>query len=228
MANHFYKARSLFQTTLSADIGTGTGSTITLNSTVGLPTDTYVTLTFDRIASDGVTLTPDSMERIRGLVDGNTIINYTRATEGEEQEHLEGCIVECVFNGSDWNDSIDGFLVGHNQDGTHKGNALSFTPEGAYVAETTYDINDIVSYEGGSYIAIAETTGNLPTDTDYWFQISSKGDTGDQGLQGIQGVAGAYQQVTSVVSYDTDGFTLTWGKTGSPTGTVTVAVLCLR
>jgi hypothetical protein len=35
-------------------------------------------------------------------------------------------------------------------------------------------------------------------------------------------------QAANVASYDVDGFTLTWLKTGSPTGTATVYVLCLR
>ena len=38
---------------------------------------------------------------------------------------------------------------------------------------------------------------------------------------------GANNQVAGVTSFDTDGFTLTWTKTGSPTGTVTIYILCL-
>jgi hypothetical protein len=39
--------------------------------------------------------------------------------------------------------------------------------------------------------------------------------------------AGAFQTAT-VSSYDADGFTLTWAKTGSPTGTLTMNFLCFR
>lgn len=39
--------------------------------------------------------------------------------------------------------------------------------------------------------------------------------------------ANDYEDAT-IASYDTDGFTLTWTKTGSPTGTGTAYVLCLR
>lgn len=39
--------------------------------------------------------------------------------------------------------------------------------------------------------------------------------------------AGAYQ--TAIVkTYDNDGFTLTWAKTGSPTGTMQLRFLCFR
>lgn len=39
--------------------------------------------------------------------------------------------------------------------------------EGEYVAETTYSKYNVVLYNGSSYAALQETTGNLPTDTDY-------------------------------------------------------------
>ena len=47
-------------------------------------------------------------------------------------------------------------------------------PKGAYNPSTTYEILDIVSYNGSSYIAKGTTTGNLPTDTTYW-QLSAYG-----------------------------------------------------
>ncbi len=47
-------------------------------------------------------------------------------------------------------------------------------PKGAYDASTTYELLDIVSYNGSSYIAKGTTTGNLPTNTTYW-QLSAYG-----------------------------------------------------
>lgn len=40
--------------------------------------------------------------------------------------------------------------------------------------------------------------------------------------------AGSTLQTAVVLSFDADGFTLTWTKTGSPTGTMTVRYLALR
>ena len=40
--------------------------------------------------------------------------------------------------------------------------------QGSYDAAVTYSENDGVSYAGSSYICTTESTGNLPTDTDYW------------------------------------------------------------
>ena len=47
-------------------------------------------------------------------------------------------------------------------------------PEGDYSPLKTYEMLDYVSYNGSSYIAKKTTTGNLPTDTEYW-QLSASG-----------------------------------------------------
>ena len=48
---------------------------------------------------------------------------------------------------------------------------------GEYNANTTYAKLDVVTYQGESYSAKAETTGNLPTNTTYWQKIVEKGYT---------------------------------------------------
>lgn len=115
----FRKGKSLFSTTLSSGISTGTGDTITLASVTGLPTDTEITLTFDRVDSDG-NATDATMERITGTISGSNLTSYTRGVDGSsEQAHSSGAVVEYIWNGDDLNDMIDGLLVEHNQDGTH-------------------------------------------------------------------------------------------------------------
>ena len=59
--------------------------------------------------------------------------------------------------------------------------------EGEYVAETTYAKYDVVLYNGSSYAALQETTGNLPTDTGYWVLLAEKGDDGANGQDGEDG-----------------------------------------
>jgi len=51
---------------------------------------------------------------------------------------------------------------------------LRFYHQGVYSGATTYEINDVVSYGGKSYVYINTTnaSGNLPTDTDYWSVMS--------------------------------------------------------
>ena len=46
---------------------------------------------------------------------------------------------------------------------------------GAYSASTAYVIDDIVTYQNETYIAITATTGNLPTVTANWTKLAAKG-----------------------------------------------------
>lgn len=116
----FRKGKSNFATTLVTGIGTGTSETITLNSTAGLPTDTEIVLTFNRVTSSGVVNPTSLVERIRGKISGSTLTSYTRGVDSTtEQAHGAGTVVEYIPNAEDMNDLIDGILVEHNQDGTH-------------------------------------------------------------------------------------------------------------
>lgn len=119
-AHYFRKGTSLFATTLSAGISTGTSETITPNSVTGLPTDTEITLTIDRIDSAG-NATPTKMERITGIISGGNLTAYTRGIDGtSDQAHSSGAVVEYIWNADDLNDITDGILTEHNQDGTHQ------------------------------------------------------------------------------------------------------------
>lgn len=53
---------------------------------------------------------------------------------------------------------------------------LGISWKGAYDEETSYVIQDGVSYQGSTYTCIADSTGNLPTDTDFWALVTEKGD----------------------------------------------------
>ncbi len=71
---------------------------------------------------------------------------------------------------------------------------------GAWSSSTTYVLDDAISFEGSSYIAVATSTNVIPGNTDYWqllAQVGAQGPTGPQGTTGAtgatgpQGVAGA-------------------------------------
>ena len=117
------KYKSLYSSTTNT-FSTGEAVTITPASVVGLPTDTEITLTFDRVDGSG-TKTPDKMERIRGTITGGNFVISSggRAVEGTEQVHTSP-VVEMIWNADDWNDTVDHILTEHNQDGTH----LTTTP----------------------------------------------------------------------------------------------------
>jgi len=59
--------------------------------------------------------------------------------------------------------------------------AIKFNWKGAYAGGTAYAVDDVVSYNGSSYVCTAASTGNLPTDTNFWDQMSSAGTNGTNG-----------------------------------------------
>jgi len=112
----------------SGGVTDDTVTTIPLASTTNLPTDTAVVVTIDRVDSSG-TKTPTLEESVIGVVSGSNLINCVRGSEGTAQAHNAGAVVEVLVTAKGYNDIIDGFLVAHNQDGTHGnlGNATAST-----------------------------------------------------------------------------------------------------
>jgi hypothetical protein len=62
--------------------------------------------------------------------------------------------------------------------------SIKFKWQGAYAGGTAYTVDDVVSYNGSSYICILASTGNLPTNATYWEQMSQKGTDGTNGTDG--------------------------------------------
>ena len=77
------------------------------------------------------------------------------------------------------------------------------TPKGVYAADVTYNTGESVSYLGSSYVAIQESTGNLPTDTTYWQLLSLKGNGAITG-----GTTGQVLAKASNVDFDNEWKTL--------------------
>lgn len=167
----FRKAKSLFSTTLTSGISTGTGDTITLASVTGLPTDTEITLTFDRVDADGVSL-GSTVERITGTISGSNLTSYTRAIDGTtEQAHSSGAVVEYIWNADDWNDAVDGFLVEHDQDGTHSDITADSVTIGGNAA---IDAGDTATTTAAGVVEIA-TSAETTTGTDATRAVSPDG-----------------------------------------------------
>jgi hypothetical protein len=59
--------------------------------------------------------------------------------------------------------------------------SIKFKWKGTYAGGTAYTVDDVVEYNGSSYICIQASTGNLPTDTAYFEQMSSAGTNGTDG-----------------------------------------------
>jgi hypothetical protein len=61
---------------------------------------------------------------------------------------------------------------------------------GAWDATFDYVVDDAVSHEGSSWIALQDSTGATPAEGADWTLVAAKGDKGDPGEQGIQGPQG--------------------------------------
>ena len=55
---------------------------------------------------------------------------------------------------------------------------IKFEWKGTYNAGTAYAVDDVVSYNGSSYVCILASTNNLPTNTTYWNVMSEAGTDG--------------------------------------------------
>lgn len=59
---------------------------------------------------------------------------------------------------------------------------VAYFNKGNFNSQTEYEINDVVSYNGSSYVSLVNNNrGNLPTNTAFWSVVASKGDKGDTG-----------------------------------------------
>jgi hypothetical protein len=71
---------------------------------------------------------------------------------------------------------------------------VSIVPRGVYSAITQYNVGDSVSYGVSSYVAMAPTIGNVPTNTAYWQLLAEGMDTA-----GIEDIVGAMVTDTATI-----------------------------
>lgn len=116
--NYFRKSKSLYSST-SNSFGTGTGVTITPSSVSGLPTDTQIVLTFDRVDTNGTATTGNKIERILGTIVGANFVVTERGVDGTTEQAHTSPVVETIWNARDINDLVTGILAGHSQTGAH-------------------------------------------------------------------------------------------------------------
>jgi hypothetical protein len=135
VTDKFRKSKSLFSTTLSSSINDSTG-TIPLNSVTGLPTDTGITVTIDRVDSEGVAT--GRLERAVCTISGSNLVNCVRGNDSTTaQSHPSAAVVECVWDADSLNDMVDGILVEHTQGGLHAGTRSIDIPATAMWPGTT-------------------------------------------------------------------------------------------
>lgn len=103
---------------------------------------------------------------------------------------------------------------------TYEGSAtpaeVGFTPEGTWSSGSSYQTNDVVSYNGSSYLAIQASTNQNPASaTSYWMVLAAKGDAGS-GISSITagtGLSGGTITTSGTIAIDSTVATLTGSQT---------------
>ena len=169
----FIKAAKDFTTAVGAGgVADASVTTVPLVSVTGLPTDTAVQITIDRVDANG-TSTPSKKEVITGVVSSTNLIDCVRGVEGTAQAHAAGAVVEVMLTAAQWNSMIDAMIAGHGQTGEHGEAAVSVPTHDATDKTTPVDADEIpiVDSEASNILKkltwanLKETLFNTPTIT---------------------------------------------------------------
>ena len=102
-------------------------------------------------------------------------------------------------------------------------------PQGPWSIATPYRVDDIVSYAGSAWRAVADNTGKTPpTNADAWELFVARGDAGPKGDTGSAGAAGAKGDPGETGPQGIQGLPGSAGQAGAPgpvgpTGVVSIA-----
>lgn len=89
-----------------------------------------------------------------------------------------------------WTEEDQDYVINETADQVKIKMVETIKNRGEYNSATTYEKLNVVSYNGSSYCALKETTGNLPTNSEYWQLYAEKGEKGDKGDKGDTGETG--------------------------------------
>lgn len=97
-----------------------------------------------------------------------------------------------VFSGAAWGDlAAQGEQGPAGPAGAAGAAGQGYTQRGAWNGATAYVPYDVVSHNGSSWAAIANSTNIVPAEGAAWTLLAAKGDQGPAGAQGEQGPAGS-------------------------------------
>jgi hypothetical protein len=137
----FRKSAARKSTTTSASMSADSDASIACSSLSGWPTDTAVSVVFNRVDGDGTL--QNNWETATAVVSANNLTNMVRGVEGAAAAWPSGTVVELIWTADNVNDMVDGITAEHNQDGTHSAvTATTVATTGVITAGSHIDIND--------------------------------------------------------------------------------------
>lgn len=204
-----------FETSLSAGIDYS-ASLMTLSSIVTKNTTNMPAGTYGFVIDEG---TGDE-EYVLGICDGSTAV-ITGLTRGVS--YLDGLtsvptLAKSHRKGAQVKISDHPALIAMYD--------RSVVWRGVYNAGTTYENREAVSYNGSSFIAKQQTTGNIPTNTTYWDVLAAQGiDSAGAIEPGVNGSVMTSNGITWVSNPPADGtLVMAYRSTNQATSGATLAI----
>ena len=155
---------------------------------------------------------------INGAVTGDSIATGATITTGTANDDI---VTSKALADADVNTRLSNKLIQISRDLTVASGDVAYTGFGFTPTSLIINYNIASNSHGGNGFVDSSKSGKCMFTEDGTTRLSQAH------LIFIPSASGQYQ-MADVKSYDADGFTLTWAKTASPTGTVLIDVLAVR
>ena len=136
--------------------------------------------------------------------------------------YLNGVLVTGTTSGTSGTSGSSGSNGTDGSSGTSGSSGSGFTYNGIWDSGTTYNVNDVVSYGGQSYLALSSNTNKQPSVWPAIWQVfsaagtsGSSGTSGSNGTDGSSGSSGSNGSSGSSGSSGSNGSSGTSGATGA-------------
>jgi hypothetical protein len=197
-----------------ADTINGASTSFTINKAYG----------WVELESDGTSKWTIVGTNIQLQISNNTVVGNNTGATGPGIEIAADALATLIRTGTGASGVLQSKYISLTRDTSLASGSVAYTGVGFKPTALIFCISDGANRMSVGFIDAAKSGISLsPWTAGYanWAALSGIG------AYVVDGTA-ANHATASVASFDADGFTLSWVKTGSPTGTQTVYVLCLR
>ncbi|MEK4008324.1 hypothetical protein [Paenibacillus sp. FSL H3-0333] len=137
--------------------------------------------------ADTATTNANNAASVANTAKTNADIASTNATNAASSANSAANAANTAKTNADTATGLANIATTNANNATTNANALvsRTTAKGTYNSSTTYYPNNIVTYNGSSYICTVQALNKIPTDTGYWQMIALKGNDGAGSVVGI-------------------------------------------